>query len=98
MVIEPRAGGDLEDGTPAVGPAVGRRAEEVALRVEDQAAHRVGPVGDIEGGQGGDRAGAGGDLEDGTPAVGPAVGRRAEEVAPRVEGQRRPPDWPRWCS
>ena len=81
------AGGELEDRAIAVGPAERRRAEEVAPRVAHQAAERIGPVGAVEGGQGGDGAAAGSELEDRALAVGPAELRRAEEVAQRVAHQ-----------
>ena len=90
------AGGQLPDRALIEGPAEGRRAEEVALRVAGQADCRIGPIGAVERGQGTDDPRAGGDLEDRAQVVGPAAARRAEEVALRVDGPRWLTERSRW--
>ena len=57
---ESRAGGDHEDRALVGGPAGKGGAEEVALRVAHQVGQRIGPVGAIERGQGGECVAFGG--------------------------------------
>src|SRR5205823_3282829 len=69
------ARGNLEDRAKATSAATRRCAVEVALRVQRQTGPGLGPVGEVEGGEGGEGAGPHPDLEHCAHVVGATLKR-----------------------